>query len=46
MKAVSNTTRLRYLIAIEHEHLLGRLFEKVFVPIAVHEEPRDRGTGH
>jgi predicted nucleic acid-binding protein len=32
MKAVSNTTPLRYLIAIEQEHLLGKLFEKVFVP--------------
>jgi predicted nucleic acid-binding protein len=38
MKAVSNTTPLRYLIAIEQEHMLGQLFEKVFVPVAVHEE--------
>jgi predicted nucleic acid-binding protein len=38
MIAVSNTTPLRYLIAIEREHLLGQLFEKVFVPAAVHEE--------
>jgi predicted nucleic acid-binding protein len=38
MNAVSNTTPLRYLIAIEQEHLLGKLFEKVFVPAAVHEE--------
>lgn len=38
MIAVSNTTPLRYLIAIEQEHLLGQLFEKVFVPAAVHEE--------
>jgi len=44
MKAVSNTTPLRYLIAIEQEHLLGRLFEKVFVPIAVHEELADAKT--
>jgi predicted nucleic acid-binding protein len=44
MKAVSNTTPLRYLIAIEQEHLLGRLFEKVFVPIAVHEELTDAKT--
>jgi predicted nucleic acid-binding protein len=29
MKAVSNTTPLRYLIAIEQQHLLGQLFEKV-----------------
>ena len=41
MKAVSNTTPLRYLIAIEQEHLLGQLFEKVFVPVAVHEELTD-----
>lgn len=32
------TTPLRYLIAIEQEHSLGKLFEKVFVPVAVHEE--------
>ena len=44
MKAVSNTTPLRYLIAIEEEHLLGELFEKVFVPTAVHEELTDSRT--
>ena len=44
MKAVSNTTPLRYLIAIEQEHLLGQLFEKVFVPVAVHEELTDTRT--
>ena len=44
MKAVSNTTPLRYLIAIEQEHLLGRLFEKIFVPRAVHEELTDART--
>jgi predicted nucleic acid-binding protein len=38
MIAVSNTTPLRYLVAIEQDHLLGQLFEKVFVPAAVHEE--------
>ncbi len=38
MIAVSNTTPLRYLIAIGHENLLGQLFETVFVPLAVHEE--------
>jgi predicted nucleic acid-binding protein len=38
MIAVSNTTPLRYLIAIDQEHLLGQLFEKVFVPAAVHAE--------
>jgi len=44
MKAVSNTTPLRYLIAIEQDRLLGRLFEKVFVPVAVHEELTDAKT--
>lgn len=44
MKAVSNTTPLRYLIAIEQEHLLGHLFQKVFVPLAVHEELTDSRT--
>jgi len=44
MKAVSNTTPLRYLIAIEQEHLLGQLFQKVFVPVAVHEELTDSRT--
>jgi predicted nucleic acid-binding protein len=44
MKAVSNTTPLRYLIAIEQEHLLGHLFERVFVPTAVHEELTDART--
>ena len=44
MKAVSNTTPLRYLIAIEQEHLFGKLFEKLFVPVAVHEELTDART--
>jgi len=44
MKAVSNTTPLRYLIAIEQQHLLGQLFEKVFVPVAVHDELTDAKT--
>ena len=44
MNAVSNTTPLRYLIAIEREHLLGQLFEKVFVPTAVREELTDAKT--
>src|SRR5271165_368561 len=38
MIAVSNTTPLRYLIAIEQEQLFPKLFEKVFVPQEVHEE--------
>src|SRR5258707_8736648 len=37
MIAVSNTTPLRYLIAIEQERLLPQLFEKAFVPAAVFE---------
>lgn len=44
MIAVSNTTPLRYLIAIEHEHLLGQLFEKVFVPAGVYAELTAVGT--
>lgn len=44
MNAVSNTTPLRYLIAIKQEHLLGQLFEKVFVPVAVREELTDART--
>lgn len=44
MRAVSNTTPLRYLIAIEQEHLLGKLFEKVFVPTSVQEELTDAKT--
>lgn len=44
MIAVSNTTPLRYLIAIEQEHLLGQLFETVCVPAAVHEELTEART--
>jgi hypothetical protein len=44
MRAVSNTTPLWYLIAIELEHLLGQLFEKVLVPVAVHEKLTDSRT--
>jgi predicted nucleic acid-binding protein len=44
MIAVSNTTPLRYLIAIGHENLLGQLFEKVCVPGAVYEELTDAKT--
>ena len=44
MIAVSNTTPLRYLIAIEQEHLLGQLFEKVFVPAAVYAELTETRT--
>ena len=44
MIAVSNTTPLRYLIAVDQEHLLGQVFERVLVPAAVHEELTDAGT--
>ena len=44
MIAVSNTTPLRYLIAIGQDDLLGKLFEKVFVPTGVHEELTDART--
>ena len=44
MKAVSNTTPLRCLIVIEQEHLLGQVFEKVFLPLAVHGELTDSRT--
>ena len=44
MIAVSNTTPLRYLIAIGQDELLGRLFEKVFIPMGVHEELTDPRT--
>jgi len=38
MIAVSDTTPLRYLIAVDQEHLLPQIFEKVFIPVAVFEE--------
>jgi hypothetical protein len=44
MIAVSNTTPLRYLIAIEQENLFSGVFEKIFVPSAVHEELTKMGT--
>jgi predicted nucleic acid-binding protein len=44
MNAVSSTTPLRYLIAIEQDHLLGLLFEKVYVPVAVHAELTETKT--
>ena len=44
MIAVSNTTPLRYLIAIEQQDLLGRLFEKVLIPAAVRDELTDTRT--
>jgi predicted nucleic acid-binding protein len=44
MIAVSNTTPLRYLIAIGQGNLLGQLFERVFIPNAVLEELTEAGT--
>jgi predicted nucleic acid-binding protein len=44
MIAVSNTTPLRYLIAIGQDRLLSQLFEKIFVPIAVFEELTEART--
>ena len=35
---------LRYLIAIKQEHLLGQLFENVFVPVTGHEELTEART--
>jgi predicted nucleic acid-binding protein len=44
MIAASNTTPLRYLIAIGQDNLLGKLFTKVVVPTAVHEELTEAKT--
>jgi predicted nucleic acid-binding protein len=44
MKAVSNTTPLRYLIAIEQDDLRGQSFERVFVPAPVYEELTETRT--
>ena len=44
MIAVSNTTPLRYLIAINQQHLLEQLFDKVIVPAGVYEELTDPRT--
>jgi predicted nucleic acid-binding protein len=38
MLVVSDTTLLRYLITIEHQFVLRRLFERILVPQAVQEE--------
>src|SRR5258708_1121584 len=38
MVRVSNTTRLRYLIAGRQEHLLEELFTKIIIPRAVFDE--------
>jgi predicted nucleic acid-binding protein len=44
MIAVSNTTPLRYLLAIRQHDLLQRLFEKILIPGAVFEELTDPHT--
>src|SRR5713226_1871140 len=44
MIARCKTPPLRYLIAIEQEHLLPKLFDKVFVPAAVFEELTETRT--
>jgi predicted nucleic acid-binding protein len=44
MIAVSNTTPLRYLVAIEQDHLFGQLFEKVFIPTGVFDELTEAKT--
>ena len=44
MIAVSDTTPLRYLLAIELEHLFAHLFDKVFIPTAVFNELTESKT--
>jgi predicted nucleic acid-binding protein len=44
MFAVSNTTPLRYLVAIAHERLLEMLFDRVLIPEAVYAELTDART--
>jgi predicted nucleic acid-binding protein len=44
MIAVSNTTPLRYLVAIEQQGLLGKLFDKVLISVAVRSELTDART--
>ncbi len=44
MITVSNTTPLRYLIAVEQDHLFGQLFEKVFIPAGVFDELTETKT--
>jgi predicted nucleic acid-binding protein len=46
MPAVSDTSPLRYLVAVEQERLLPILFGKVIVPRGVHEELIHKGTPH
>jgi len=44
MIAVSNTTPLRYLLAIQQESVLTKLFEQILIPAAVFEELTAPGT--
>lgn len=44
MKAVSDTTPLRYLVAIGQEHLLNALFTRFVIPGAVLDELTDDRT--
>lgn len=44
MFAVSDTTPLRYLVAIGQQDLLARLFGRVVAPQAVHDELQGSGT--
>ncbi len=44
MFAVSDTTPLRYLVAIGQQDLLPRLFGRVAIPLAVHDELQGSGT--
>ena len=44
MLAVSNTSPLRYLIAVEQAELLPGLFGEILIPPGVAEELSDRGA--
>jgi predicted nucleic acid-binding protein len=44
MPAVSNTTPLRHLIAIDQEHILPKIYGEIIVPRAVHDELTHAGT--
>ncbi len=44
MRVVSNTSPLRYLIAVDHSELLAGLFGEILIPTGVAEELADRGA--
>lgn len=44
MVAISDTGPLNYLLLIDCHHVLPRLFERILVPQAVHDELRREGT--